>query len=148
MTVSASGVYLDTSFLLPYYISEATSSAVDKVLTSLNNMFVSSWTRVEFTSALARQVRMGGFDPQQAKVYLEAFDQDLQQSYHLLTVHDSDYTLATHLLLRHPALGLRAGDALHLAVTMNHKLTLYSLDTTFINAAHQLGHAATDASVR
>lgn len=148
MTASAPGVYLDTSFLLPYYISEATSNAVDHVLTSLNNIFVSTWTRVEFTSALARQVRMGGFDSQQAQVYLEAFDQDLQQSYHLLTLHNSDYTLATHLLLRHPTLGLRAGDALHLAVTINHELTLYSLDTTFINAAHHLGHAATDANVR
>jgi predicted nucleic acid-binding protein len=54
-------IYLDTSFLAPFYIREATSESIEAVLLDLpvDRLAISDWTRVEFTSLLTRRVRMG-----------------------------------------------------------------------------------------
>ena len=56
--------YFDTSFLVPLILPEATSEHVSGFLEALegDDLAVSHWTRVEFASLLAREVRMGGLD--------------------------------------------------------------------------------------
>lgn len=55
-----------------------------------------------------------------------------------LPVTDKDYQTASDLL-KHWQTGLRAGDALHLAVATNHNSLLLSLDERLVKAAKQLG---------
>lgn len=54
--------YFDTSFLVPLILSEASSEPVSAFVESLagEDLAVSHWTRLEFASLLAREVRMGG----------------------------------------------------------------------------------------
>ena len=142
--------YLDTSFLIPYYIAEPSSAAVETVLQQApsRSFVVSSWTKVEFVSSLARQVRMGVLRQRQAEIHIEALTEDIRHSYQPLDVNEDDYALAANLLFRDPLLGLRGPDALHLAIVGNRSLALYTLDQTLIKAALALGYEATDKGVR
>ncbi len=60
--------YFDTSFTIPKYIKEATSDKVEAILLSLppEQLVISQWTRVEFSSMLARRVRMQELTDEQA----------------------------------------------------------------------------------
>ena len=57
-------VYFDTSFLVPLILQEATSDKVTSFVRnrSVEEFAVSHWTRIEFTSLLAREVRIGGLN--------------------------------------------------------------------------------------
>jgi predicted nucleic acid-binding protein len=54
-------IYLDTNFIIPRYLEEASSQAVEQFLLTFNGneIAISYWTYVEFTSMLARRLRMG-----------------------------------------------------------------------------------------
>ena len=56
--------YFDTSFLVPLILPEATSTRIADFFEALpaDDLATSHWTRVEFASLLAREVRMGGLD--------------------------------------------------------------------------------------
>ena len=142
-------VYLDTSFVTPYYLNEASSAAVANVLQSLGvgQLVLSAWTRTEFASMLAHKLRMGELTSRQAHQVMSSFEQDLQTSILVIEPSGRDFVAASALCLRDPALGLRGPDALHLAVAANHNLPIYTLDKTFIQAATALGHSASDAGV-
>lgn len=56
-------LYLDTSFLAPPILQEATSETVEAFIATLSpeQLCIRQWTRVEFASLIAREVRMGSF---------------------------------------------------------------------------------------
>jgi uncharacterized protein len=58
-----------------------------------------------------------------------------------IPVATMDYRISADFADRH-ASGLRAGDALHLAIAYNHGLELCSLDKTLVGAAEPLGVSA------
>ncbi len=62
-------LYFDTSFLTPLVRQEATSAQVERFVGSLpaGELAISHWTKVEFSSLLARHVRMGGLTAEAAK---------------------------------------------------------------------------------
>jgi len=64
-----------------------------------------------------------------------------------LEIRPPTFVLAADLLLADPALGLRAADALHLAVAAEHGETLVTLDRTLLQAARAVGIDATDGGV-
>jgi uncharacterized protein len=61
-------LYFDTSFLAPLILPEAASDKIAAFVRRLPaaEFTVSHWTRVEFSSLIAREVRMGGLDVQAA----------------------------------------------------------------------------------
>jgi len=137
--------YFDTSFIAPLLLPEATSDAVEAFARSLRSglLVTSTWTRVEFGSLVSRRVRMRELDEDQAAAVRMRFEQLLSESFHIVIPGGADYDTATVFVRNHKS-GLRAGDALHLAVAHNHKtVMLYSLDTRMVEAAHMLGIRAT-----
>ena len=62
-------LYFDTSFLTPLILEEPTSARIERFVVRLpaGELAVSHWTRVEFSSLLAREVRMGGLDDRAAE---------------------------------------------------------------------------------
>lgn len=134
-------VYFDTSFLAPLILEEATSGAVERFVANLpaGSLATSHWTRVEFASLLAREVRMDGLDGETAILADAQFEAMVEASFHLLTPDAEDFTLA-HRYISHHDLGLRAGDALHLAVAANRRAeAVYSLDKRMGEAGTLLG---------
>jgi len=132
--------YLDTSFLVPYFIPEKASRAVDKFLSSVKaeELAISQWTRAEFVSALGIKIRTQRFSEDAARRVLTAFDEITGQYFTVIQIMERDYLLAAEFLLQW-SLGLRAGDALHLALAKNHGAKrIYGLDKTLIKAASRL----------
>ena len=62
-------VYFDTSFLAPLILPEATSVEIAAFFHGLpiEEFTVSHWTRIDFSSLVAREVRMGGLDAEQRR---------------------------------------------------------------------------------
>jgi len=134
-------LYFDTSFLTPLILPEATSKRIAAFVGTLPaaQFAVSHWTRIEFSSLIAREVRMGGLQARAAAHAELRFESMIGDSFTILLPDAADYNLAKEYLGRFET-GLRAGDALHLAIARNHRAqTIYSLDKTFLKAGTTLG---------
>ncbi len=134
-------LYFDTSFLAPLVLPETTSEAIAAFFEDLDSgqLAVSHWTRVEFSSLLARQVRMGGLDGQAAAQAEIRFEDMLSSAVSVILPMADDFSLAKQHLGKFET-GLRAGDALHLAIARNHGAEkIFSLDKALIKAGNLLG---------
>ena len=133
-------IYLDTSILLPLFVPEPKSNTVPKWFAALpqNELAVSEWTCTEFMSAVGIKVRIGQLDKHDAEDIVRMFRQLVDGSLSVLTPTTEYFKLATRYLERFD-LGLRAGDALHLAIASSRGAhMLYSLDQGMIKSAHAL----------
>ena len=142
-------LYLDTSFLAPYYLAETTSRSIEAFIKNAagGSVAISEWTAVEFASLLARKQRMGELAASLIPQIMNRFDQDINYRYEVLTPQSTDYSLTRQLILHDPNLGLRGPDGLHLAIASRCKLTLYTLDKTLLKAAHALNIEADNAGI-
>ncbi len=133
--------YFDTSFLVPLILPESTSDLIAGFFEGLPmaELAVSHWTRVEFSSLLAREVRMDGLSADAARQADARFETMIEESFSVLLPNGDDFNLAKEYI-RHFDTGLRAGDAMHLAIAMNHKSdAIYSLDKILLRAGKSLG---------
>jgi predicted nucleic acid-binding protein len=133
--------YFDTSFLAPLVRQEKTSPRIERFMAGLptGELAISRWTEVEFASLLARDVRMGAIAADKARMADALLEDVILQSFVVLLPSGDDYERARHYL-RNYETGLRAGDALHLAIAGNHRAkAIYSLDKTMVKAGKILG---------
>ena len=133
--------YFDTSFVAPLVLPEATSIPVTDFFAALpgEDLAVSHWTRVEFASLLAREVRMGGLNSTAAHEAGSRFEVLVRESFIVLLPTPDDFDRARDYLHRFET-GLRAADALHLAIAWNRgSEAIYSLDKRMIAAGKMLG---------
>lgn len=133
--------YFDTSFLVPLILPEATSEPVTRFFDNLpvEDLAVSQWTRVEFASMLAREVRTGSLDAAAAREAGSRFEAMIEEAFIVLLPDRDDFDQARQWLSRFET-GLRAGDALHLAIASNHgAVAINSLDKVMIAAGTTLG---------
>jgi len=133
-------LYFDTSFLTPLLRAEATSKAINQFFQEQapGSLTISHWTRVEFSSLLARDVRMGVIAPETAHDLDAQFEAIIAHSFDVILPDAADFNLCKRYLQRFDT-GLRGGDALHLAIASNHEVsTLYSLDKRLLKAGRLL----------
>ena len=133
-------IYFDTSFVTPLFRPEPTSNALAKFFRETRTgLATSHWTRAEFSSLVARDVRMKLIDAARATNLDSSFEAAIAQSFTLFTPTVEDIELCKRYLQRYET-GLRAGDALHLAVAKNNNAqAIYSLDDRMIRAGKLLG---------
>ncbi|PIQ12969.1 MAG: hypothetical protein CO125_12535 [Hydrogenophilales bacterium CG_4_9_14_3_um_filter_59_35] len=131
--------YFDTSFIVPYFLPEATSLQVEKFLHKFESgLTISQWTKTEFSSAVGMKYRMGLISPVEAIAAQGRFEEIITAYFLVLPVQERDFALASEYL-RHWDRSLRSGDALHLAVAKNnHVQNLYSFDKVMIVAAGKI----------
>jgi len=133
-------LYFDTSFLVPLFLPEPTSGRIERFLRRrrTEDLAISHWTRAEFLSVLARQVRMG-LDQKTARDADAQFTTVAAKSFVNLLPSADDFDLSMQYLRRYKT-GLRAGDALHLAIGFNNRAkAIYSLDASLLKAGRLLG---------
>ncbi len=133
--------YFDASFLAPLILPEATSEKIAVFVAALSGdeLTVSNWTMVEFSSLLAREVRMGGLDGRAASQAGVRFETMVNASFSVILPAADDFSLARRYLGRFET-GLRAGDAFHLAIANNHRArVIYTLDKGLFKAGNILG---------
>ena len=133
--------YLDTSVLLPTLIAEPSTESVYDYLGAINQeLLISDFAAAEVASALSRLIRMRLLTDADASARLADFDAWRAAMSLLVDIRAADARLA-YIYVRRFELGLRAPDALHLAITRRLDATLVTLDGRLAIAARELGIA-------
>ncbi len=138
---SSAAVYLDTSALAKWYVNERGSDVFVAYLQGLDSAIISSLTRTEMRSLLARRRRMGDFDAGLEAILFSALLDDIASGALLLQpVDDARFDDAVNLIGRYPEHPLRTLDALHLSVARHLGLeTLATADAVMADAARSMG---------
>ncbi|MGN8019389.1 type II toxin-antitoxin system VapC family toxin [Phyllobacterium sp. 22229] len=133
-------LYLDTSVLVAALTLESQTARVLDWLASqqAEKLAVSDWTITEFSSALSLKVRTGQLQSPHRNRSLAAFHRLVSESLETLPVTGLMFRSAAQMADRHVS-GIRAGDALHLAVAIHYGATIYTLDRKFAEAGETMG---------
>lgn len=112
-------VYADTSALIALFAREPRGRLVRQWLDEYPQAGyqVSDWGVTEVASALAVKVRRTELNPTHLSQAWQAFNEACGTVFRVEAVTADDFSGAAGLCLK-PATGLRAGDALHLAVAL------------------------------
>lgn len=111
-------IYVDTSVLVALLTNESTAPAIRQWYAEDNNrIFITSdWILSEFASALSLKVRTGQLTVKQAAAVQKTFDSFIEGGIRIVEVSRQAFRHTVKLIQSLP--GLRAGDALHLAVAL------------------------------
>jgi hypothetical protein len=132
-------LYLDASAIVPILFAEPSSAALDSYLSATTErLVVGDLAAVEVGSAVGRLVRMGLLTRDGAAAVFEEFDAWRATATVGVDIQSADFGLAI-LFVRHFELGLRAPDALHVAVCRRDGHRLVTLDRRLVAAARALG---------
>jgi predicted nucleic acid-binding protein len=132
--------YVDTSVMVAALTRESGSARVDAWLNQQKpaELAISEWVVTEVSSALSIKVRMGHISAEERAAAAALFAQISARSFGLLRVSSTHFRVAARYADQH-ALGLRAADALHLAICADHGATLCTQDKKLGRAAAELG---------
>lgn len=135
--------YLDTSVLVAALTDESATARVQRWLGKRDpgELAISEWVATEFSSALSIKLRSGQIGPDQRAAALAAFVRMCSESLSDLSIAAAQFRAAARFVDQHK-LGLRAGDALHLAIAADHGATIATLDKRLAQAALALGVSA------
>jgi uncharacterized protein len=135
--------YVDTSVWVAALSNEAATARAQSWLAECmpGELHISDWVLTEFSSALAIKLRTGQLDEQQRAIVATEFSALIESSIVTLPVGRDDFRTAGHYC-NHPKTGIRAGDALHLAICANHGLTMITLDKTLKQTGTKFGVAS------
>lgn len=133
-------IYCDTSILVTALTVEDRSAQVQAWLTIQNagELCISRWVVSEFSSALSLKLRRGEMPVDERARILSNWHALRQDHLAMLPVSEDAFDLAARFCDRHES-GLRAGDALHLAIASLGGHLLATLDQAMANAAVQIG---------
>ncbi len=132
--------YLDTSILVAALTAEAETARMQTWIAAQDpdDLIISPWVVTEFSAALSIKIRMGQLGAGHHGRVLATFSRLVEESFVTLQVSDDVFRRAARLADRSET-GLRAGDALHLAVAAEEGLAVATLDRRLAEAGRMLG---------
>jgi uncharacterized protein len=135
--------YADTSVLVAVFTQQAASDRATAWLrrSESEGVVISEWVATEFAAALSAKIRTKHIDEAYRANALSLFAKTVRESMQVAAVTEGHFKRAAHFALDHK-FGLRAGDALHLAIASDHKAELCTLDKRLATAGKALGFAS------
>jgi predicted nucleic acid-binding protein len=132
--------YVDTSILVAALTNEAETLRMQIWLgeQAPGDLTISEWVATEFSAALSIKIRTGQIETRHRAEALAAFTRLSVDSFTTLPISSAQFRTAARFADQH-ALGLRAGDALHLAIAADYGATIATLDRRLAEAASSLG---------
>ncbi len=132
--------YVDTSILVAALFDETHTDSAQRWLSGqgAGQLAISDWVLTEFSAALSVKLRSGQIEETHRSEALALLTRLTEQSFETLTVSRIDFRTAARFADQY-ATGLRAGDALHLAIAANHGASLHTLDKRLAQAGQTLG---------
>ena len=135
--------YIDTSVLVAALTREIATAQALAWLDSrvAGEVAISEWVVTEFSAALSIKVRRGDIDATGQAAALATFSRLVADSLEVLPIADRHFRRAASFADR-ALLGLRAGDALHLAIAAEANAILATGDRKLATAAIAFGAAS------
>jgi uncharacterized protein len=133
-------LYLDTSLLVAALTNEPQTRQMQGWLgvQDPDDLVISDWVATEFSAALSIKLRTGGIEPRHRADALTMFTRLCNDNVTVMRVSRAQFRTAARFADQY-ALGLGAGDALHLAVCAEQGATICTLDRRLSEAASALG---------
>jgi predicted nucleic acid-binding protein len=133
-------LYLDTSVLVCALTNDSETANIQAWLAApeADDRVISDWVATEFSSAMSIKLRTGQIGLRHRNAALAMFTQLVTESFRILRVDAMQFRTAARFADQF-ALGMRAGDALHLAICAHHGATLCKLDRRLAEAGPALG---------
>ena len=133
-------VYVDTSVLVAASTREL---ATERALAwldqqALGSLLSSEWVVTEYSAALSIKLRTGAIDASYRAEALARFRRLMMEAFEITPVEAVHFRTAARFA-DDCALGLRAGDALHLAIASEQGATIVTLDQRLAAAGSALG---------
>jgi uncharacterized protein len=133
-------LYLDTSLLVAALTNEAETQRMQGWLGEKDpdDLGISDWVVAEFSAALSIKLRTGAIEVADRAAAMTMFTQICNENLVVMPLSRAQFRLAARFADQY-ALGLRAGDALHLAICAEQGATICTLDRGLGEAALALG---------
>ncbi len=130
--------YLDASVLVSAVSTEAGTRAAQDWLEEAEQVLVSEWLIAEAAAALSQKQRMGVMSAGERAESMAALRREAESGMQFLPVTREDFRTAARYAERAET-GLRAGDALHLAIAAMADATLVTFDRKQARAGEMVG---------
>jgi len=133
-------LYLDTSLLVAALTNEPETRQMQGWLGEQDpdDLVISDWVTAEFSAALSIKLCTGGIEAVHRAHALTMFTRLCNDNLTVVPVSRMQFRMAARFAGQY-ALGLRAGDALHLAICAEHGATICTLDRRLSEAASAVG---------
>lgn len=127
--------YVDTSVLASLFLTDVNSAPARAAMQAMTvPPTVSTFAAAEFAAVVGRKLRTGSLAPDRATGILGKFDGWCVAQAEMVDVEPADHRLAASFVRRFD-LGLRAPDALHIAVCQRLRLPLLTFDAPSLRGA-------------
>jgi uncharacterized protein len=133
-------IYLDTSVIVSAFTAEENTAQAQQFLLTEGQgpLCISNWTLTEFASAISLKVRCGALSEQDRANVQSKWHQAIYENFTILSVTQASFEAAS-IFVSEYELGLRAGDALHIAITTEMGASLATFDRKMAIAANHFG---------
>lgn len=129
--------YLDPSFVVAALVADEAHSTASRAWLGIHasaDIAVSDWVSTEVSSALSIKIRRGNITVEERNDILSEWQFLRSTSLGAVSVPADAFETAARFADRHD-IGLRAADALHIAIALAHGRTLVTLDRVMATAA-------------